>query len=148
MSKNVRRSAGLMSACLAAPLLLASVAASPAAGSHDVAPARGTSRVLLVFAPSRSDRRYAEQTQVLDADKPGAAERNLVLVSVIGAGGETADGEPGGRLRSRYGVPQGGFAVLLIGKDGGAKLRSDRPISLTKLFAAIDAMPMRQAEMR
>lgn len=37
---------------------------------------------------------------------------------------------------------------LLIGKDGGVKLRSDAPISNKKLFDTIDAMPMRQREMR
>ncbi len=40
------------------------------------------------------------------------------------------------------------FAVLLIGKDGGVKLRSGRPFALHALFDAIDAMPMRQDEMR
>jgi hypothetical protein len=36
--------------------------------------------------------------------------------------------------------------VLLIGKDGGIKDRSSR-MDLRKLFALIDTMPMRQAEM-
>ncbi|WP_340153321.1 DUF4174 domain-containing protein [uncultured Marivirga sp.] len=37
---------------------------------------------------------------------------------------------------------------LLIGKDGGVKLRSISPITNKKLFETIDAMPMRQREMR
>lgn len=40
------------------------------------------------------------------------------------------------------------FQNLLIGKDGGVKLRSNSPISNEKLFETIDAMPMRQREMR
>jgi hypothetical protein len=36
------------------------------------------------------------------------------------------------------------FTVLLIGKDGGEKLRQHTSIPIDKL----DAMPMRQAEMR
>ncbi|WKV11938.1 DUF4174 domain-containing protein [Marivirga harenae] len=37
---------------------------------------------------------------------------------------------------------------LLIGKDGGVKSRRISPITNKKLFETIDAMPMRQREMR
>jgi len=40
-----------------------------------------------------------------------------------------------------------GFQVLLIGKDGGVKLRSSEPVSMKDLFGLIDSMPMRQQEM-
>lgn len=40
------------------------------------------------------------------------------------------------------------YQNLLIGKDGGVKLRSNSPISNEKLFRTIDTMPMRQREMR
>lgn len=39
------------------------------------------------------------------------------------------------------------FKVFLIGKDGGIKLKSKEVLSNQKLFATIDAMPMRQNEM-
>ena len=39
------------------------------------------------------------------------------------------------------------FRVRLIGKDGGEKLDSAAPVSAAALFALIDAMPMRRAEM-
>jgi hypothetical protein len=37
---------------------------------------------------------------------------------------------------------------VLIGKDGGEKLRRTTPLSPEELFAIVDAMPMRRAEMR
>jgi hypothetical protein len=40
------------------------------------------------------------------------------------------------------------FSAVLIGKDGGVKLRQTKPITSALLFATIDAMPMRQQEMR
>lgn len=40
------------------------------------------------------------------------------------------------------------YQNLLIGKDGGVKLKSNSPFSNEKLFRTIDAMPMRQREMR
>jgi hypothetical protein len=48
-------------------------------------------------------------------------------------------------VRERYGFGQG--QVVLIGKDGGIKSRSNR-VDLNALFLKIDAMPMRQSEMR
>ena len=50
-----------------------------------------------------------------------------------------------GRLRAALAVD--GFEVLLVGKDGGVKLRQETPLSVDDLFATIDAMPMRQREM-
>jgi len=50
-------------------------------------------------------------------------------------------------IRKRLGVVGGSFQVLLIGKDGGVKLRSSEPVSMKDLFGLIDSMPMRQQEM-
>lgn len=40
------------------------------------------------------------------------------------------------------------FRVFLIGKDGGVKITSDKPLSNNIIFGTIDAMPMRRNEMR
>jgi hypothetical protein len=40
------------------------------------------------------------------------------------------------------------FAVLLVGKDGGVKLSSERPVLTENLSALIDTMPMRRREMK
>lgn len=40
------------------------------------------------------------------------------------------------------------FTVLLVGKDGGEKLRSDSVVVATTLFNTIDAMPMRKSEIK
>ena len=38
--------------------------------------------------------------------------------------------------------------MILVGKDGTEKLRAHHVVSAQALFALIDAMPMRQREMR
>lgn len=53
-----------------------------------------------------------------------------------------------GDLRHRYGIGERDFAALLIGRDGGVKLRSKEPITAKELFGRIDEMPMRRREMR
>lgn len=40
------------------------------------------------------------------------------------------------------------YEVLLIGLDGGVKLRQDETLKSELLFKEIDSMPMRQAEMQ
>ncbi|MCF2489231.1 DUF4174 domain-containing protein [Dyadobacter sp. CY347] len=40
------------------------------------------------------------------------------------------------------------FTFLLIGRDGGEKLRSNEVVSPEKLFGLIDAMPMRRNEVK
>lgn len=107
--------------------------------AHDLASYRWTSRILVVFAPRAAHPGLIEQRRLYRAMGNGAHERDLVLVEEVGASPEA------GAVRARFGVDNG-FAVLLIGKDGGEKLRSDRPLDEAALFPVIDAMPMRQAE--
>ncbi|MEO1019351.1 MAG: DUF4174 domain-containing protein, partial [Pseudomonadota bacterium] len=51
-------------------------------------------------------------------------------------------------LRDAFGVENSDFRVLLIGKDGGVKLRSNEWVSAHEVFALIDTMPMRRREMQ
>ncbi len=111
---------------------------------------RWQSRVVVVLAGAPDDVMLEEQLRLLDEAAAGLRERDMVVVEDAG-GVVTIDGlaqpEPG-RLRDAYGAPLSGFQVLLIGKDGGVKLRSDEPVSAEALFALIDTMPMRRREMR
>lgn len=45
-------------------------------------------------------------------------------------------------------LPKNYRGYLLIGKDGGIKMREAYPLEPKKIFDRIDAMPMRRAEMR
>ncbi len=40
------------------------------------------------------------------------------------------------------------FEFILVGKDGGEKLRADTVVGMQQLFSVIDAMPMRKDEMK
>lgn len=100
-------------------------------------------RILIVFSPDRSHPALSRQRRLLNAQ--AMTERDLHIVEVIG---ESVSGarEYAGRLRQRYGVGVGSFETLLIGKDGGVKLRSTDAVPMAKLAATIDAMPMRRGE--
>lgn len=85
--------------------------------------------------------------------KTGFADRDLVLVQVLTQGNSYAneqqiDESSTTKLRDRFNVGKDDFRVFLIGKDGGVKRRDTVPIQATTIFAEIDAMPMRQQEIR
>lgn len=127
-------------------LLNSALAGSLAAAPDWYAPFRSHNRVLLVFAPSESDRDLAAQRAALHPGSAGHAERDLVTIEVIG--NHADDGRVGARtLRRAYGVAPCEFTVVLMGKDGGEKWRQRHPVTEAALFATIDAMPMRRNEM-
>ncbi len=120
---------------------------------------RWSHRPLLIFAPHEGER-LTEQRRHLDAVKAGLAERDVLVVEIIGVDtGQATDArgdadpvslvaEDVKSLRTQYDVLLGDFALILIGKDGGEKRRDDKPTALAALFEQIDAMPMRQDELR
>jgi hypothetical protein len=96
---------------------------------------------LVVIVGKPGDPRVAHQHAVMEQSAAALRERDVVLQDVTP---ETAR-----RDRPELDVQsQTVFEVLLIGKDGGVKLRRDKLVSPSEVIALIDTMPMRQEEMR
>ena len=109
-------------------------------------------RPLLVFAPSHENEAYLTQLERIEATTQGMRERDMTLTRIVGDEG-THEGEPispasAGGLREMFHVERSAFAVILVGKDGGEKLRREEPVAMGDIFSLIDSMPMRQQEMR
>ena len=117
-----------MTGWIAAAMLLGSAAGA------DALP-----RQLILFADSAADPALAAQRAVVRAAAAGLAERDIRIEERIGAGVAA---------RARYGVGARGYQAVLVGRDGGVKLRSGTPLSADTLFGTVDAMPMRQRERR
>jgi len=122
------------------------------AARYEIEQRRWEARPLLVFAPDPADPRWEQQTGALDDTKAGLAERDMDDVRIAGDSG-TANGDEMvaddvAALRARYDVETDDFAVILVGKDGGEKLRVTETIAIDEIFATIDAMPMRRREMQ
>ena len=109
-------------------------------------------RIILIFSDS-SQKVSRKQLKTFASEHQEMLERELIVFNVgegkvyqsqevVATTGE-AD-----YLHNRYQVPKNQFRVILIGKDGGEKLRQDTLLSTDKLFAIIDAMPMRRQEIR
>jgi hypothetical protein len=142
MNPGRRRLAALAAAILLAP---GTEAAMPAPLQRYV----GKSRVLLVFAPGEDNPTLAEQRRIMASAAQGAGQRELVVVEIVGtrvSGPAMSTDDGPNALRRRFGVPPAAFRAVLVGKDGGAKLLEAAPIEADRLFAVVDAMPMRQRE--
>lgn len=121
--------------------------------SFNLSSQKWQNRVLLVFAPSVDNLSYQQQMQILQEQKNGFTDRDLVLVQVLATDKSYANGQPidessAAKLRDRFGVDQENFQVILVGKDGGVKRQDTTPVQVEAIFEQIDAMPMRQQEMR
>ena len=80
------------------------------------------------------------QQQILDAHKNDLEERDMIVL--------VPKPEEKRKLLTQLNVPLEFKGVLLIGKDGGVKFEENFPVHPEDLFAIVDAMPMRRAEMK
>jgi monofunctional biosynthetic peptidoglycan transglycosylase len=123
--------------------------------AFDIADYRGRRRPLVVFASSAREPLFTRQLAALQAAEDGLADREMTLVIVLDqgesyVGSRILSAAEKATLRERFGAVgvKGGFAVHLVGKDGGVKRVSTSPLEITDLFAQIDKMPMRIREVR
>ncbi|WP_405405762.1 DUF4174 domain-containing protein [Paracoccus sp. Ld10] len=92
---------------------------------------RWQARPVVVLGP---DAQVARQVADLQSHAQQLTDREVVILT---------DGPGADALRDGA-----GFQVLLIGKDGGIKMRSDTPVTAEHILSLIDSMPMRQGETR
>ncbi len=140
-----------MKAVLAA-ILLACLAPGLCA-AEGLKPFAWKNRVLLIFA-DRNGAQVEQQRRLVEEEQAALAERDMVVLLISGETVEplygAARGLSAAALRRAAGVrtQQSGFEAVLIGKDGGVKLREQSPVSADALFELIDTMPMRAGERR
>jgi hypothetical protein len=119
----------------------------------DLSQFRWKNRLLFLFAPSPTHPFFDQLHQSLRAQRAGVKDRDLVVFEILESARSTMnsdalDAHIAQSLREELDVSRGEFAVILMGKDGGIKLRRQSQTKLTDIFALIDAMPMRREEMR
>ncbi len=110
-------------------------------------------RLLLVFAPDAADAQAKRQVAAVESRRAAFDDRDMALLRVFGKGRSFAEGRPltheaAAGLRKQFGVGEREFAVVLVGKDGVVKRRADSEQSLEDVFAQVDKMPMRRAEVQ
>lgn len=99
-------------------------------------------RLIVIYAPTADEPKLGQQRDSLNKQAAAVKERHLRIFTW-----ENARTLPE-VARTRYEIDPARFTVLLIGKDGGVKLRSGAVVPPERFFQLIDSMPMRQAEMQ
>jgi hypothetical protein len=98
-------------------------------------------RVIITFSSSlREPKLLALQKQIVEKIC-AFTDRNLVHIDLLQGSADFDE------MSQQFAVSSSEFQLLLLGKDGGVKLRSSTA-SLEDIFSLIDTMPMRRSEMR
>ncbi|WP_210423751.1 DUF4174 domain-containing protein [Croceivirga thetidis] len=106
--------------------------------SQSLADYQWKNRILVLVAKTENSSLLA-QRKSFSTLKKELVERDLVLLELSSDKKE---------LKERFDISERFEGVLLIGKDGGLKLKKQFFVDPKDVFALIDSMPMRRAEMR
>lgn len=98
-----------------------------------------TKRPIVVFADTPNDPRFEQQMSLLQERAADLVERDVVVL---------ADTDPESKSALRTKLRPRGFMMVVIGKDGGVKLRKASPWDVREITRVIDKTPSRQREVR
>jgi hypothetical protein len=119
--------------------------------SQNIASYKWKNRLLLVLTENTNNTIYKAQIKELENNEKEFEERKLIIYKInkdlynIGLK-ENAHWLKSNQLYKAYKKTNTPFEVLLIGLDGSIKVRETDLITCDELFAIIDVMPMRKAE--
>ena len=108
-------------------------------------------RLIVIFTETDNSKEFQNQMEILNEDQKGLNDRKLKVINAIPGTHQTIFPEKSGWQSSNLYQKKESktdFEVILMGLDGGVKLRQTKPVETKQLFDLIDSMPMRQAEMR
>lgn len=109
-------------------------------------------RLILLFSSQFEGATAVKQLNHFQEDQAAVKERDLLIYQISPKKGIGPEGvlsaEQVEWFYNYYHVGKDEFNLLLIGKDGSEKLRSEIWIDRQKVFDLIDSMPMRRAEMK
>jgi len=120
--------------------------------AQDLSKHRWNDRVIIVVVEDASDPTLQKQLEEFERHREGMKERKLVVYQVLPEK-YTSDivkeeqWMASSEMYDIYKSSNSDFSALLIGLDGGVKLRKQDLLSCKELFGVIDQMPMRRAEM-
>ncbi|WP_290699730.1 DUF4174 domain-containing protein [Lacinutrix sp.] len=111
-------------------------------------------RLLLVLSLDEDNKDYKTQLNYLENSVEDIEERQLVIYKILPNKHQSTlnknedNWTEGNQLYQKHMNSKSTFKVVLIGLDGSIKKTRKTPINTEVLFNIIDAMPMRQSEIR
>ena len=121
--------------------------------SMDLTQFQWKNRLLFLFAEDANDPFFKNLQSQIMAQKAEVDDRDLIVFEVPAQGPARMNNSPLDRkeadsIRTHFAIPSNTFSLILVGKDGGIKLKSKDRVDLSDVFGLIDSMPMRQREMQ
>lgn len=109
-------------------------------------------RILVLSDKSIDTEPLQSQLRGFTADNEALTDRNLIIFLltediVYHSNGELSEINAE-RLRKHLGISYDFRGTVLVGKDGGVKMKEGFQVSPETVFTLIDGMPMRRAEIR
>lgn len=108
-------------------------------------------RLVLIFAENKFSKLLKDQIDLFEKNTAGLKERKLKIYQFSENDYKDtfdSDWKTSTIKTKEFFTIKEKFKVVLIGLDGGIKLTQKTILSTEKLFAIIDAMPMRKSELR
>ena len=132
--------------------IIIGMALNASLSAQDLSEHRWKDRLLLVYTSDRDSEMFRKQLDAWMNDREGLEERKLELYSVtpslVRRGWSNGKWEERDDSLDTFLSEKGDFEVVLLGLDGNVKLRQEKLLDSEKLYRTIDAMPMRQNELR
>ncbi|HKL90809.1 MAG TPA: DUF4174 domain-containing protein [Allomuricauda sp.] len=124
---------------------------------QDLEKHKWTNRVLIVKTVDAESNKYQEQIKEFTNSPEELIDRKLILYKIVNNdftltnyknSAFNSSGKISGKLAENILDAKENFEVILIGLDGGIKIQQTKILTKEHLFNTIDAMPMRQNEMK
>lgn len=108
-------------------------------------------RVILLFASDFQNQKLKKQLDFFQKNKQGLIDRKLIVYQITPdeirkEGKLLKEKEELKNELEKFKLAKEEFTFILVGLDGGEKMRSPEVVSIQKLFSKIDQMPMRRSE--
>ncbi|XMO87583.1 DUF4174 domain-containing protein [Algibacter sp. AS12] len=120
--------------------------------SQNIASHQWENRVLLVLTDGANTSTFQNQIKELQAHENGLTNRKLIVYQIkkhsYTKGLLDEAWQNSSKTYEKYKSKNSSFEVILIGLDGGIKIRQPHLLTCEKLFEIIDVMPMRKSELK
>lgn len=113
---------------------------------------RWKNRIIILVDGENDTAKFQKQYEAITAEGSALRDRDLILIllkeDLVELSNDNESDIDETQLRNELKIDSAFEGVILIGKDGGIKMREKFHAEPQAIFDLIDSMPMRQAEMK
>jgi hypothetical protein len=119
--------------------------------AQDFSDHKWENRLVLILTNQADNESYRKQVEEFKNHLDGVTERKILVYHITPKSFKVGLSDQEWQISktgyTRYKETDSQPEIILIGLDGGVKLRANEFLSAQELFANVDAMPMRRQEM-